>query len=521
MAFATSTTTDRSFTVPLIAVIAVLVVFAAIQAGAYSIAGRFEYPLDDVYIHLAMADGIAAGGYGVNAGEYASAASSPLYPYLLAPLSGLHIQRYIPILINVLALVTATLLWARIVVDALGRTGMGFVLAVFGLIALNLPQLAFSGMEHTLHILATLAVVRGIQLLGNKDRVSVLLIAGMILGPMIRFEAMAISVAAALFLIFDGRARLGVLLGALSILPVVGFMYFLTTLGLDQLPNSVNAKLGVGAAPDMGRFEYFIAKIAAKMRGLAAMGFGLMLFLALVNLLRSRMMGDRRLVLMLAVASFAGLGHMAFGQFGWMDRYEIYILVFLAAMLIVAAERGEGAFQNTTVLAVVAAMAVCSVQYYANIVQSSVYSPRGISLQQNQMARFAHEYVKAPVGVNDLGLVVWRNPNYVLDLFGLASKEALETRRSMPSQGWGAPLAAARDVDLVMIYDRWLHGTIGANWVRLGELHAAPPTGALGDNKVGFYATSPDAVADLRAKLEAFVPTLPTGATFFMQEALQ
>ncbi|MCK8465241.1 hypothetical protein MUY35_15385 [Aliiroseovarius sp. S1339] len=521
MAFATSAASDRSYAVPFLAVLAALVVFAAIQFGAYSIAGRFEYPLDDVYIHLAMADGIAAGGYGVNAGEYASAASSPLYPYLLAPFSGLQIQRYFPLLINILALVASCLLWARIVVNALGRTGARFVVAVFGLLALNLPQLAFSGMEHTLHILATLAVVRGIQHLGDEDRVSVLLIAGMILGPMIRFEAMAISVAAALFLIFDGRARLGVLLGVASILPVVGFMYFLTTLGLDPLPNSVNAKLGVGAAPGMGQFEYFIARIAAKMRGLVAIGFALLLFLALINLLRSRMLGDRRLVLMFAVASFAGLGHLAFGQFGWMDRYEIYILVFLAAMLVVAAGRSDGALQNTTVLAVVAAMAICSVQYYANIVSSSVYSPRGISLQQNQMARFAHEYVKAPVGVNDLGLVVWRNPNYVLDLFGLASKEALETRRSIPAQGWGAPLAAARDVELVMIYDRWLQSTIGPDWVRLGELHAAPPTGALGDSQVGFYATSADAVADLRAKLDAFVPTLPAGATFVMQEAVQ
>ena len=54
-----------------------LVVFAAFLAVAMSRNGwSFEYPLDDVYIHLAMAEQIAAGGYGVNAGEFASAASS-------------------------------------------------------------------------------------------------------------------------------------------------------------------------------------------------------------------------------------------------------------------------------------------------------------------------------------------------------------------------------------------------------------------------------------------------------------
>ena len=50
--------------------------------------GVFEYPLDDVYIHLAMAEQIAAGGYAVNAGEDGSAASSPIYPLLLVPFAG-------------------------------------------------------------------------------------------------------------------------------------------------------------------------------------------------------------------------------------------------------------------------------------------------------------------------------------------------------------------------------------------------------------------------------------------------
>ena len=51
-----------------------LLAFVALMAVAMARAGWvFEYPLDDVYIHMAMAEQIAAGGYGVNAGELASA----------------------------------------------------------------------------------------------------------------------------------------------------------------------------------------------------------------------------------------------------------------------------------------------------------------------------------------------------------------------------------------------------------------------------------------------------------------
>ncbi|RYH10669.1 hypothetical protein [Tropicimonas sp. IMCC6043] len=62
---------------PLAAMASVLAGFAVLQFAAYFNAGVFEYPLDDVYIHLAVAEQIASGGYGVNPGEYASASSSP------------------------------------------------------------------------------------------------------------------------------------------------------------------------------------------------------------------------------------------------------------------------------------------------------------------------------------------------------------------------------------------------------------------------------------------------------------
>ena len=60
----------------------ILIVMTLIKTG-----GVWEYALDDVYIHLAMSDQLWNGGYGVNAGEYASASSSILYSYLLAPVS--------------------------------------------------------------------------------------------------------------------------------------------------------------------------------------------------------------------------------------------------------------------------------------------------------------------------------------------------------------------------------------------------------------------------------------------------
>ena len=59
--------------------------------------GQFIYPLDDAYIHLAIADQWAQTGvWGISPGQFASASSSPLFTFCLGlgarlglPLQGL------------------------------------------------------------------------------------------------------------------------------------------------------------------------------------------------------------------------------------------------------------------------------------------------------------------------------------------------------------------------------------------------------------------------------------------------
>src|SRR5258708_14776519 len=49
--------------------------------------GIFTYPLDDSYIHLAVAKNLALSNiWAISSHEFASAASSILYPFLLSPI---------------------------------------------------------------------------------------------------------------------------------------------------------------------------------------------------------------------------------------------------------------------------------------------------------------------------------------------------------------------------------------------------------------------------------------------------
>lgn len=58
-----------------------LILFVAeLVLSVYLCGGRLIFTLDDPYIHLAVADHIGAGGYGVNASELSSPSSSIIWP---------------------------------------------------------------------------------------------------------------------------------------------------------------------------------------------------------------------------------------------------------------------------------------------------------------------------------------------------------------------------------------------------------------------------------------------------------
>ncbi len=510
---------------PWVSVAAALLAFAALMAVAMGTAGWvFEYPLDDVYIHLAMAEQIAAGGYGVNAGETASAASSPLYPLLVLPFPGTGFQRFLPLAWNVAGLAAAAWLWGRILVTAgyfaPGRAAIGWAAAVAGPVVLNMFGVAFTGMEHALHVAASLAIVLGLQRLLAEDRLTLPLIAGLVLTTALRLEGMALGLMAA-FVVWRLRGPLpAVACAALTLAPVAAFVGTLTALGLDPLPESVQAKLSGNDTLDMGFVERFLAQFQvniAKPAGLVLLLGAAGLLLLMIGLPRLRETGPRSLALAILAATLA---HLLFGQIGWMDRYEGYIWASLAAGIMAAAALGPRLVQAAALAGIVAGGVLA---YGVSWTRHFPWNIRAIHLQPAQSARFAHDFAQVPVAVNDLGLAAWNNPDYVLDLYGLASAEARAFRIENPVPGWADGLAEARGVKLAMIYDKWLAEAVGDDWVRLGELRitvppTAPSIGYLGDDKVAYYATDPAHVPELTAALARWVPTLPEGAVWVSAE---
>jgi len=164
---------------------AVISFFSIIWLKMGQTGGYFEYALDDPYIHLAMSEQIAAGGYGVNAGEYASASSSILFPFLLAPFAGSEWHWLTPLFWGFAGLLGSAFLWGRFVGELAGRTTATvqiylLVLALIGPLFLHFVGVSLIGMEHGLSVLAALMVAYGLIRYAEGHGVGWLLVAGIV-----------------------------------------------------------------------------------------------------------------------------------------------------------------------------------------------------------------------------------------------------------------------------------------------------------------------------------------------------
>ncbi len=508
-----------------ISVLVTVAGFAHLQLLALvSTGGVFEYPFDDVYIHLSMAEQIARGGYGINPGEITSASTSPLFPLLLLPLGGPEWQRLLPLFWNAVGLVIAAWLWGRVLIASgygapgAGRVDMalGLGLAAAGPILANFPGVGFIGLEHGLHLAASLAIVAGLVLLIQQGRIGWVLVCGIAFAPVLRFEGLALAFLAVAVVAIQLGWRRALPLALLAVVPVLAFSGFLVSLGLGPLPNSVEAKLVGRGEEHIGPFMRILATFVTNAKTLAGMVLLALSLLALVTaplVASARPLGTRWIAY---AAGIAGIAHLTFAQMDSLNRYETYIIATLILAL-AAALRLPGRLNAPRGLVLALAIGAATVsgwKYTTEGLFAARWAPRGVHLQQTEMARFIRDYAQRSVAVNDIGRVSWQNEYYVLDLWGLASDEARKLRLYSDDPQWVGPLAARHGVGLVMIYESWFDANIGQDWVLLGVHDIAIKFGFLGDYQVSFYATDPALAPELTEALRAFAPTLPEGTRF-------
>jgi hypothetical protein len=481
--------------------------------------GRLIYTLDDPYIHLALAENIARGHYGINLQDYSAPASSILWPFLLAPFARSRLADWVPLILNFAFALATVVVVASTVKEHLSRdplcpaTFLTSALTSAFIFGTNLVGLAFNGMEHSLQVFLAVLIPVGIAREQESGKPPWWLLLALALGPMVRYELLALDLPAMMYLVLRGHGR-ATFLAAVAITVVLGgFSYFLQCKGLALLPSSVLVKSTTLSSNDHLKGLYFALQGNLLLREGALLGV-VCAILIVVMLNRAEPLQHRQLA---AWATSAGILHLVFGSFGWFSRYEIYIWsASLVALFLVFHGRiarfftGRSPVWSTAVLAILTC--ALSLRYVLTTLTTPLAS-NNIYLQQYQMHRFVTEFYRQPVAVNDLGWVSYRNDLYVVDLEGLASDWARVQRQQAQGTEWMDALMKKHGARLVMIYDEVLP-THPTTWRRLGELDLLRPRFSPAGIRVAFYATD-DSTSSIATKiLRRFRTTLPAGAAF-------
>jgi len=475
------------------------------------------YSLDDAAIHLAVAENIARGHYGVNLEEVSAPASSIAWPFLIAPFALLRFGEYAPLLINLPITVGTVALFVQILARALGQFRrrherlLGLVITLLLVPATNVVGVLFTGMEHSLQVFLAVLTLFGIIREQETGRVPWWLGVAIVAGPLVRYENLALTVPALVYLGARAYWRAVAVCAAATTFSLGAFSVFLHAHGLGWLPSSVVMKSNVLSS---GSAIAILQNFGANLRDRQGQLLGVAWLVLLLTSAHPKRSIEHR---QLARWACAGVSlHLAAGTFGWYHRYEIYIwtttlltLIYLFGDILRSqwARRHVGAVFAAVILGSIAAGAP-----YATVLFTTPIACNNIYQQQYQMHRFLTEYWRAPAAVNDLGWTSYRNDSYVLDLYGLADREAV-LRARQQSSDWMDVLSRQRGVGLAMIYPRLL-GSVPSGWTALGELSVGRTNYSLFDPTVSFYAVDSAAAARARPLLVEFEPTLPAGARF-------
>jgi hypothetical protein len=503
--------------------------------------GTFVYVLDDAAIHLSVADTlIHHGTWGVSAGSFESASSSPLWTLLVA--GGMLVapvaDQWVPLVLNVAAGAAVVVILGRsqdVLRPSRRRPFDVVAVAVLVTVVLFLPGLAVVGMEHTLHmalVLGAVVLIARPSPAAGSDPVARAVPAALpgwvgyallALATLTRFETAFVGAGLAAGLAAEAVAhrrvgpaaarRIVAVVAAVAV-PLGLFAAVNRALGGGLLPNSVLVKgNGTGTAVDPGGIGpgETIGRLTSDPLLVAIVVFAI----GYIALTWRR--SDRHLVAAVTVV-VATLLHASLADVGWFERYQAYLIalgVYLALAVlgdVPPAERGRG-------LAALVAVAVLLTPAKALLLLRAPQWADNMYRHTYQAGLFLEEYYDGqPVATDQLGYITLFHDGPVTDFGGLGDYEVL---RRVPDRAhipeFRAQLAEERGFHVAVLPAVTSAFAVPDTWVLGGILRIEGPYQGL-SRDLDVWATSPDDVAALQDHLRDFEPRLPDRVTLVMND---
>ncbi|MCK6504675.1 hypothetical protein L6R53_14935 [Myxococcota bacterium] len=479
---ASSSTTER---LPLPGAIGLLLVLWATGLSTLRAAcgGELCFPLDDAWIHLAIARNLVEHGtWGLVPGVPGGSTTSPLWTALIVPWQaagrGPEGALGMGLLSGALLLAAAD--------RALRVEGLAAAPRLFTLIALVLlvpvPAMALLGMEHLLHA----ALALGLLSLAVQGR-SALPLAALL--PLARPEGLFAVAVAGVLLRHRPAAALGTL--AAGLVPLGLYGAWSVAQGWFWLPAPALLKSGL-AQPDAAPWD----RALDNLRAAPALALAALALLAL---------GRRSPRWSLAATACLGL-QLGLARVGWLSRYEAWT-VALTVVAAGAAWPGLGRLPRLLALALALLLAPRAWRASAEQPDRAAMTWR----MHVQLGRFLSTLPPGTaVGGTEAGAPVYLSSVRLVDLAGLGHAEVARQRLAgtFDADAVGRVLDA-EGADLVTVFG-WFDGpphgpgmppgwTLVARW---------PDPGIPADSQLGFWARQGQEEG-VRERLRAWQGTLP------------
>ncbi len=491
-----------------------------------SCGGHIGYPMDDTYIHMAMAKSFSRHGvWGLTRYAFSSTSSSLLYTFILSVsylITGTN--ELAPLLLNMVF--GLLLLWfCDYALEENGVAPRPRALALIVILfVMPLPALIISGMEHVLHTLLTMVFVYvAVRLLTQpvwrraEGRWLLVLSALTVLS---RYEALALVLVTAIVFFWRKRRGYAFALMVCGALPVALFGFYSVAQGWFPVPNSIVAK---ASRPGISNWPYAIHWVEQLYYTPAASFLGVFAAALLAALYFGKRVRWTVEVTTFVLFLPTLLLHMQFARVGWFFRYEGYLLVFgVYACALGLSALGMPSWRYAAGYAVAGlALIACCEGRVANSLWLPPYASANIYDQQYQMGLFLKKYLGTnTVVLTDIGAAGYLSDARIVDFFGLST---IEVARAKVHHGYTRDfrrgLAAKYGARMAILYKHEYDsnvsrkgGGLPAEWTEVGSWRI-PANQICWSDTVTFYAIDPAFEAQLIADLKQFSPGLPHGVT--------
>jgi len=475
--------------------------------------GRFCYPLDDPFIHMALAKNIVLhANWGINAQGFTSTSSSPLFTALLSLLFRVFsINIFMPLVLSCLGTLIALVAMQKELsrYSSLSVLNQG-VLVIITLLIGTMPAMTLLGMEHSLQIAFVLLFVHtaGTVLSGGTRKDLQLAACWAALMTFTRYETAFLVGGAFLLLSTQRKWKEAFLLAFAGALPIVLFGLYSVSKGGYLIPNSVMIKGNQNLTYLLNGGVTIIEKTGA---------FAGLFVVALLLAWQKIQSGVKdRDFWILCLFLFGCFMHAITVTLSWFYRYEAYLMVLgtlqVGKILLYRLQQGGwNSIRRNAGTALVTTVLLYSLPVRGlNSMRNSVRAIYNVYEQQYQMGQFLKTYYyNQTVAANDIGAISYYANLHTIDLWGLGNNEVMKARmHKYWNNDFLQKLTQQSNTRIAVMYDSWFDKDLTKPWFKVATWQL-PYAYSVGDAKVSFYGMTEAEAATLKNNLQAFESQLP------------